>query len=62
MSNEVDRYDVEAMIRDAVADLRGTIRDLERELRDAIDQERYDRQNADESLERVIASRTDHLV
>ena len=62
MSNEVDRYDVEAMIRDAVAELRGTIRDVERELRDEIGQERYDRQNADESLERVIASRTEHLV
>ena len=60
--NEVDRYDVEAMIRDAVSDLRSTIASIERELRDAIDHERYDRQNAVESLERVISSRTDHLV
>jgi hypothetical protein len=62
--NDLDRYDVEAMIRDALNSYATTL-DLDylkRELRDEIGAERVARQDADESLGRVIASRTEHLV
>lgn len=62
--SELDRYDVEAMIQDALRDYatRRELDQLERELRDEIGAERVDRQDADESLSRVLNSRTEHLV
>ena len=59
--DSVDRYDVEAMIRDAVSQLRSEIESTARELREQIGAERVERQDADESLTRVINSRTEHL-
>lgn len=57
----VDRYDVEHMIRDACVALRSDISNLAAELREAIGEERVDRQDADESLQRVIDSRTERF-
>lgn len=60
----MDRYDVEYMIRDAVDPLRRQVQDLERdvaELRHELADERVARQDALESLERVVNSRTEHL-
>lgn len=48
-----------------ISNLAARVLDLERELRELREElaaERVDRQNADESLERVLASRTEHLV
>lgn len=78
--SDLDRYDVEAMIRDALigyarsSDLEAMIRDalrdyarsselwdLECALRDEIGVERVARQDADESILRVVNSRTEHL-
>ena len=65
MSGEVDYYDVQAMIRDALHPLEAKLRDLENEtaaLRDDLrDTHRY-MQNEIDSLERTLSSRTEHLV
>lgn len=57
----VDRYDVEYMIRDACVALRSEISNLADELRNAIGDERVDRQEADESLRRVLDARTERF-
>ena len=54
--------DVGTLLAQRIDALAARVDELEHELRKAIGEERVDRQNADESLERVIASRTDHLV
>jgi hypothetical protein len=63
---EVDRYDVEAMIRDVRPDIRAEIaaavREAVAELRDEIGYERKAREDAEASLWRVLNSRTEHLV
>ena len=62
--SDLDRYDVEAMIRDALYPLRADLRGLERDLetiRQDLGSERVNRQDAIESLERVLSSRTEHL-
>jgi hypothetical protein len=63
--SDLDCYDVEAMIRDALyaerAVWRGEIAELENKLNEALGSERVERQDALESLERVVASRTEHL-
>ena len=59
--NDVDYYDVQAMIRDARSEIRGEIdravRDATAELRREVDALRRDL----DSLGRVLASRTEHL-
>ena len=62
MSGDVDYYDVQSMIRDAVAELRGDLRDEVRELDEKIAYERRTRSDEIESLWRVVNSRTEHLV
>ena len=62
MGNEVDYYDVQAMIRDARSEIRGEIREeveqLRRDMYAALDELR----EWVTSVERVLSSRTDHLV
>lgn len=63
----LDRYDVEAMIRDApeLSELRRRCDRLEDELgelRSALGAERVDRQDADESIQRVLDARTEGMV
>lgn len=61
MSNEVDRYDVEAMIHNAGYEIKGDIR---REIEDAktvLRSEIAELQNEVESLRRVLESRTEQL-
>jgi hypothetical protein len=61
VTEPLDTYDVEAMIRDALVRARSEINAEIRELRDEIRAERAERQDADESLHRVLNSRTEHL-
>lgn len=61
MSDSVDYYDVQNMIRDAVIALRAEMNDAIRELREDIGSERVDRQDAIESLQRALDARTEHL-
>jgi hypothetical protein len=62
----MDRYDVESMIRDALlrhsSDWQRAIDMAVSDLRSEIGSERVDRRDAIESLQRVLNSRTEHLV
>lgn len=61
----VDRWDVEAMIRDAAVRARSetaqAIREALRELREELAAERIEREDEDERLGRLLDSRTEHL-
>ena len=62
MSNEVDYYDVQSMIRDARSEIRGEIADALRELREQLTYEANRREEQIDSLWRVLNERTNHLV
>lgn len=68
MSSDVDYYDVQRMIEEEASRLRGRIDNLRAdvnaaldELREQIGAERVDRQDALESVVRMVNSRTEHL-
>ena len=61
MSNEVDYYDVQQMIRDARHEIRAEIREAIMELRENVHARLQTMGDELDALERVLNSRTEHL-
>ena len=62
MNTEVDYYDVQNMIRDARSEIRGEISNAVREAKSETNAEIDELRERVVSLERTLASRTEHLV